>query len=80
MADSSPAPGYYSGPPAVTHKASPSEPVDGQVNASLPGGYYSGGPAAKHGAGGGQGSSAAPKESGFFASCCACFSGGETAR
>ena len=29
--------GYYSAPPAVTHKASPSEPVDGQVNASLPG-------------------------------------------
>ena len=32
--------GYYSGPPAATHdkhKAPPSEPGDGQVNASVPG-------------------------------------------
>ena len=32
--------GYYSGPPAATHdkhKAPPSEPADGQVNASVPG-------------------------------------------
>nr|ACG27230.1 hypothetical protein [Zea mays] len=80
MSDSSPAPGaYYSGPPAAPPPES--KPVDGgQVNADVPeAGYYSSAPAAKSGAGG-QGSSAAPKESGFFATCCGCFSGGETAR
>ncbi|PWZ27796.1 hypothetical protein Zm00014a_035605 [Zea mays] len=67
MSDSSPAPGaYYSGPPAAPPPES--KPVDGgQVNADVPeAGYYSSAPAAKSGAGG-QGSSAAPKESGFFA-------------
>ncbi|CAD6254194.1 unnamed protein product [Miscanthus lutarioriparius] len=43
MADSSPAPGYYSGPPAATHDKHKA-PADGQVNASVPDGYYSGRP------------------------------------
>ncbi|KAF8699407.1 hypothetical protein HU200_000649 [Digitaria exilis] len=86
MAEDGPA-GYYVGRPMnhddqKTQPPPPSQAVDEQVNAQVPG-YYAGRVQGKKNAAGDQSSAAAdqtPKESGFLASCFGCFSGGQTAK